>query len=224
MNTFSLNAPFTVQVFVRTPFCEGESEQQYIEALKKIFQESVILKHPKGLFTEARALASKNSKFKEKLEITDEIWFFFDVEHSDQEKWDAWMNDAKYLQRVAKGGKKLQIRLLMTTACVEYWFLLHYKMLQPLLQTVADKAAMEDQLREFAPLYKKGDLNSISIIAQNYPVAIENGKRTLKQLQSEGMDFALKPAERDRALFLCGKTFTTVHEAISYLKTLPPLI
>ena len=205
-------------------FCEGESEQQYIVALKTLFQESVVLQCRKGLFDEADSLFSKDKRFREKLEIIDEIWFFFDVELSDHDKWDAWMKAVKHVQKLVKGGKKFRVRLLMTTACVEYWFLLHFKMLQPLIQTVADKKVMFDQLCEFVPLFQKGDPNSISEIAQNYSTAIENGKRTLEQLQNEGVNIAVDSAERDKALFLCKKTFTTVHEAISYLKTLPPLI
>lgn len=205
-------------------FCEGESEQQYIATLKTLLQESVVLQCRKGLFDKAESLFSKDKRFREKLEIIDEIWFFFDVEPSDHDKWDTWMKTAKHMQTLGKGGRKIRVRLLMTTACVEYWFLLHYKMLQPLIQTVADKKAMLDQLCEFVPLYQKGDSSSISEIAQNYPTAIENGKRTLEQLQSEGINIALDSAERDKTLFLCDKTFTTVHEAVSYLLTLSPLI
>ena len=82
-------------------FCEGESEQQYIAALKTLFQESVVLHCRKGLFDEAESLFLKDKRFQERLEIIDEIWFFFDVEPSDRDKWDSWMKAAKHVQNLA---------------------------------------------------------------------------------------------------------------------------
>lgn len=63
-------------------FCEGESEQAYTDFLKKEFSDVAVIKRPKatGIFDEARSRFSKDPKFRNSAEETDEIWFFFDVE------------------------------------------------------------------------------------------------------------------------------------------------
>ena len=59
-------------------FCEGESEQVYTDHLKKIFSEVAVLKRSPdtGLFEEAEANFSKSPKYKNSIDVTDEIWFF----------------------------------------------------------------------------------------------------------------------------------------------------
>ena len=70
-------------------FCEGESEQAYTDYLKKTFSDVAVLKRPPdtGLFEEAEAKFSKSPKYKNSIEVTDEIWFFYDVEEKDIPKW-----------------------------------------------------------------------------------------------------------------------------------------
>ena len=62
-------------------FCEGESEQAYTDFLKKQFEDVAVIRRPKatGLFDEADALYRKNVRYKNSAEVTDEIWFFFDI-------------------------------------------------------------------------------------------------------------------------------------------------
>ncbi len=70
-------------------FCEGESKQAYTDFLKKQFEDVAVIKVPSstGLFDEADNLFKKNIKYRNSAEVTDEIWFFFDVETKDINKW-----------------------------------------------------------------------------------------------------------------------------------------
>lgn len=63
-------------------FCEGESEQVYTDFLKKTFSDVAVIKRPSatGVFEEAGDLFQKYKKYKDNAEVTDKIWFFFDVE------------------------------------------------------------------------------------------------------------------------------------------------
>ena len=66
----------------------------------------------------------------------------------------------KIIKRLRSLRKKpgIKVRLLMTTGCVEYWFMLHYKMFAPPIQTVAEKERIIAELIEQVPDYQKGDL------------------------------------------------------------------
>ena len=121
-------------------FCEGESEQAYSDFLKETFTDVAVIKRPKqtGIFEVADAMFLKNTNYRENKEVTDEIWFFFDTEQKDREKWNARLKIMRKLSRNQK-DKKIKIRLLMTKACVEYWFLLHYKKTNPDIETPEDK-------------------------------------------------------------------------------------
>ena len=109
-------------------FCEGESEQAYVDFLRKEFEEVASIRRPKatGLFEEAESKFKKDKKLKDYAEVTDEIWFFFDVETKDIATWDARLKIIKYLRSLRK-KPGIKVRLLMTTGCVEYWLLLHYE-------------------------------------------------------------------------------------------------
>ena len=58
----------------------------------------------------------------------------------------------------------------MTTGCIEYWFVLHYEMYTPPIQTVAEKERVMTKLLMKEPHYKKGDEAITVKIGQNYPV------------------------------------------------------
>ena len=45
----------------------------------------------------------------------------------------------------------------MTTGCIEYWLMLHYKMLAPSVQTESEKEKMLTMLMQKEPTYRKGD-------------------------------------------------------------------
>lgn len=202
-------------------FCEGESEQCYARFLKEQFENAASIKINKktGLFQEADDCFSKNQKYKNNAEVTDEIWFFFDVEDEDHPHWDARY---QIIQRLRKLRKKpnIRVRLLMTTGCIEYWFMLHYRMLAPNLTTKPEKERMENQVKQMVPGYQKGDWNTISEIAKLYPEAVKNGKSTLLNLRADGLPSLDDTDERNRWLHQSSRTFTTVQEAIVFLEEL----
>lgn len=121
-------------------FCEGESEQAYTDFLKNRFSDVAVIKRPPsvGLFEEAEARFKKDRKYINSAEVTDEIWFFFDVEKKDIKKWDQRIKIIKYLRGLRK-NQKIRVRLLMTTGCIEYWLMLHFKMFAPSVLTEAEK-------------------------------------------------------------------------------------
>ena len=158
-------------------FCEGESEQAYTDFLKKQFQDVAVIKRPSftGLFDEADALFKKNIKYKNSAEVTDEIWFFFDVETKDIGKWNDRITIIKRLRKLRK-NPNIRVRLLMTTGCIEYWLMLHYKMYVPPLQTVAEKERVIAEIAVKESTYVKGNQQAIFKIAENYPIAVINSE------------------------------------------------
>ena len=202
-------------------FCEGESEQAYANFLKHHFSDVASIQYPTatGLFDMARSIFKNNPKYRNNAEVTDEIWFFFDLEEVDRGKWKERFNVVEKLRKLrSKPG--IRVRLLMTTACVEYWFMLHYQMFAPALSTVADKERVRHMLEQRVPGYKKGDQASTNKIAERYPLAVKNGAQTLHDLLGEGLPTLEDTDERNRWLCESSKTFTTVHEAILYLESL----
>ena len=121
-------------------FCEGESEQAYTKYLKNLFASTAVIKYvpQTGLFQEAKDKFDKEARYRDSADVTDEIWFFFDVEDSDAGQWDKRLKIMKFLRKLRK-NPKIRVRLLMTTACIEYWLLLHYKLTAPPIHTVAEK-------------------------------------------------------------------------------------
>ena len=85
-------------------FCEGESEQAYTDFLKKTFSDIAVIKRPKstGLFEEANDIFKKDKRYRDSAEVTDEIWFFFDVEADQRDKWDARLKIIKELRKLRK--------------------------------------------------------------------------------------------------------------------------
>lgn len=202
-------------------FCEGESEQVYARFLKEQFSDVASIRYPSatGLFTMARDKFDKDPKYRDYAEVTDEIWFFFDVEETDHMKW---TQRYAIIQKLRKLRKKpnIHVRLLMTTACVEYWFMLHYQMLAPTLSTVADKERMLHLLEGRVPGYKKGDRATTFKIAAHYRTGMANGDKVLRNLCEDGLPTLEDTDERNRWLHQSSKTFTTVQEAIRFLERL----
>lgn len=199
-------------------FCEGESEQAYTDFLKKEFKDVASIKRPSstGLFEKADSKFKKDKSYRNYAEVTDEIWFFFDVETKDIDSWDARMRIIKRLRTLRK-KPGIKVRLLMTTGCIEYWFMLHYEMYTPPIQTVAEKQQVMDRLLAKEPNYQKGEATITAKIAQNYPTAITNARRTVSYLLQQGLPGLEDTDERNR--WLCQKclTFSNVYEAIDYL-------
>ena len=200
-------------------FCEGESEQVYTAYLKETFHDVAVIKIPSelGLFSTAKAKFTKDAKFRDVVSEVDEIWFFFDVEKSDHPNWDKYQKIIQYLRKLRK-NPGVRVRLLMTTACIEYWLLLHYKCVSPPISTVAHKESMLRQVRSEVPEYQKGDQTSTWKIAKHYKTALENAQSILYRLQQDGLPTLEDTDERNRWLFCSSFTFTTVHEAIQFLE------
>ena len=202
-------------------FCEGESEQAYTDFLKKEFKDVASIKRPSatGLFVEADGKFKKDKAYRDYAEVTDEIWFFFDVEIKDIGLWDARMKIIKRLRALRK-KPGIKVRLLMTTGCIEYWLMLHYEMYTPPIQTVAEKQRVIERLLSKEPNYQKGDTAATAKIAQNYPKAVIHSKQTVLNLLSQGLPGLEDTDERNR--WLCQKclTFSNVYEAIDFLTSL----
>lgn len=202
-------------------FCEGESEQVYMDFLKKEFRDVAVIKrvNTTGLFAEADGIFRNNKKYIDNAEVTDEIWFFFDVETKDTDSWDARMRIIKRLRSLRK-KPGIRIRLLMTTGCIEYWLMLHYEFSVPPIQTVAEKKRVMERLLTKVPNYRKGDADVTAEIAQNYRTAVVNARQTVENLLNHGLPSLADTDERNR--WLCQKclTFSNVYKAIDFLTSL----
>lgn len=199
-------------------FCEGESEIEYGKCLKEQFSDVAVIKKPvKGLFSEAESKFKKEARFRNKIEVTDEIWFFFDVDH---EQAGGWNTNHKIICTLRKLRKRpnIRIRLLMTTGCVEYWYLLHYEKIRPSIQSVAEKERVMALLKRHSPTYEKGDPVTTAEIAKRMETAVGNGDWVLRNV--EGLPTLEDNDIRSQWLYQCGLTFTTVQEAIEFLETL----
>ena len=108
-------------------FWEGESEQAYTKYLKSAFEDVAVIRFPSksGLFVDAANMFKNNQKYRNNAEVTDEIWFFFDTELEKAAHWEKNYKIIKELRKLRK--PRIKVRLLMTTACLEYWMLLHYE-------------------------------------------------------------------------------------------------
>jgi len=201
-------------------FWEGESEQAYTKFLKKIFENVAIIKpyNAAGLFSAAVNAFNNNPRYRNNTDATDEIWFFFDTEIDKANQWKANYKMINKLRKLRK--THIKVRLLMTTACLEYWLLLHYEKCAPAIATPEDKKRILEKVKLHLPLYKKGDEESTFKIAEHYQMAISNGTWTLEHLVAEGIPTIEDKDERNAWLFEGKYTFTTVHEAIEYLKEL----
>lgn len=199
-------------------FCEGESEQAYADYLKKIFSCVVSIKRmPKtGLYDYAKRCYAKDASLRSNAAVTDEIWFFYDVEAADADKWEQRLKIINSLRKMRK-KPNIKIRLLITTCCIEYWLMLHYKKYAPKIITKADKERVKADLIRRESTYKKGDYSSTARIAAKYPEAVKNAQSVLHDLLSKGMPCMEDTDERNHWLSVEGVTFSTVHEAIVFL-------
>ena len=202
-------------------FFEGESEQAYTDFLKSKFQDVAVFKRPSstGLFEEADNRFKKDPKYRDYSDVFDEIWFFFDVEEKDVDNLSKRLEIIKRLRRLRK-KPQIRVRLLMTTGCIEYWLMLHYRLFAPPVLTVPEKEQMLRQVIKEEPTYKKGNYIATARIAQHYPTAVKNAGIVLQNLLKEGMPGLEDTDERN--LWLCKncRTFSTVQEAISFLESL----
>lgn len=106
----------------------------------------------------------------------------------------------------------------MTTGCVEYWFLLHYKKTCPSIQNVAEKENVMKMLLKECPGYIKGDSVMTWKIAEKMDKAIVNGDWVLEHI--EGLPTLEDDDVRNRWLYQSSLTFTTVQHAIKFWDSL----
>lgn len=95
----------------------------------------------------------KNSKYRNNAEVTDEIWFFFDTELEKATHWEKAYKIIKELRKLH--NPRVKIRLLMTTACLEYWMLLHYERTAPAIASPADKELIKGRVKGMCHFMKK---------------------------------------------------------------------
>lgn len=206
-------------------FCEGESEWEYANCLRKIFADVTAMHIPSpvstGLFKDTKNKFDKEARFRNNAEVIDEIWFFFDIEDQDIGQWEKRLKIVKRLRGLRK-KPNIRVRLLMTSACVEYWFRLHYELSIPALHTKADKENARRWLQQRVPGYEKGDRKTIKQIAARWSEAVQRGEDVLNRLVDLGMP-PVRPEnsdERDKWLHQNKHTFTTVQEGIRFLESL----
>lgn len=199
-------------------FCEGESEIEYTKFLKEKYEDVAVIQKPiKGLFAFADKKFKKDAKYRNNAEVTDEIWFFFDVDDGQTGSWDKIKKTILTLQKLRK-KPNIRVRLLMTTGCIEYWFLLHYKKVCPSIQNVAEKENVMKMLSSECPGYVKGDSVTTRKIAEKLDKAIINGDWVLKHI--DGLPTLEDNDIRNRWLYQSSLTFTTVQDAIKFLESL----
>ena len=113
-------------------------------------------------------------------------WFFFDVEKDEKDKWDSCFQIIRKLRKLRK-KPEIRIRLLMTTARIEYWLMLHYKKYAPDIESPADKQRVLREVKSRVKTYEKGDYPATAQIAEKYPDAVKNAKSVLNDLLQEGL-------------------------------------
>lgn len=202
-------------------FCEGESEQAYTDFLKCKFSDVAVIKYPKelGLFDVASDRFTKDPQYREYINEIDEVWFFFDVEVKDIPQWDKRIKIIKSIRKLRR-KPNIKVRLVMTTGCIEYWFMLHFKKYAPPLQTVEEKNHVIEELVQKVPTYKKGDRDSTCKIAEKSSKAISNAKSVFSNLISEGLPCLDDTDERNQWLCKNCFTFSNVFEALEFLQNL----
>lgn len=103
-------------------FCEGESEIEYTKYLKEKFEDVAVIQKPvKGLFEVADKKFKKDAKYRNNAEVTDEIWFFYDVDDGQTGSWDRIQKIVSTLKKLRK-KPNIRVRLLMTTGSLNFGF------------------------------------------------------------------------------------------------------
>ena len=204
-------------------FCEGKSEQAYVDFLKMKFQTQASIKRcsTAGLFHEAVDKFNKDKRYRNFIEVTDEIWFFFDVEEKDIHSLSERQSIINKLRKLRKKGG-IRVRLLMTSGCIEYWLLLHYEKYSAPVRIVAEKRNVLIRLRKYKPKYKKGDFQITGEIAENYPLAVNRAKEVFNELKKYDIPSFEDCDERNNWLCEHCYTFSTVFEAIEFLEGIDP--
>ena len=127
--------------------------------MKNTFDRSAVIKcyREPGTFVTAKSCYRNDKKFKINLEEYDEVWFFFDTEIEKENQWDENMKRLKDIIASRPRRNPIKICLLMTTGCIEYWFLLHFRKTAHQIVTSADKERVLEEAKKEQTNYRKGD-------------------------------------------------------------------
>ena len=201
-------------------YYEGEgSERAYLRFLRSRFHDVVVIRGKKGFYPTAKQdLKKPDSDLNIKWNDIDEIWFFFDIDPDAMMdgKLNSWNNLESLIRKIRRKSKKINIRLLMTTGCIEYWFLLHFQLTQPAMDGQPFKDKVLRQLQRYVPRYRKSSEEIIKTFADsNMERAIENGQRVM---QSVDRNIHLTQEEKNQQLYTSGATFSNVYEVLIDLK------
>ena len=223
-------------------FCEGESEKQYLKRLGMDFSDRISITPKVELFENAVRRFEKDAEYKKNIPELDEIWFFFDAGDIDgmAKEWNTIQPHIKTLRTLRRMRQKPQIRvrLLMTTGCLEYWLMLHFQKYRPAVLTKEQRDQVVRDLDKtcqntFSRPYEKGNADIIDkIFTTGLGNAIQYGAYYLQELEKSGLPPLTYPLEPDSGeldkryewLLSQTDTFTTVQEAIVFLRSLSPFI
>lgn len=203
-------------------YYEGEgSEKAYLEFIKSKFQDVVIVRGKKGFYPETEQdLDKPGSEINKKWDVINEIWFFFDIDPGTMMDgtFRSWNGLKNVVEKIHKRSRNIKIRILMTTGCIEYWFVLHFEQTQPAMDGLPFKEKMMKQLKKHVPQYTKAGVETIKAFADSkMDCAIANGQRVMRSVTKS---INLTNANKDQKLYTSGATFSNVYEALVYLKSL----
>ncbi|MGN0159211.1 MAG: hypothetical protein ACI39W_08760 [Brotaphodocola sp.] len=86
--------------------------------------------------------------------------------------------------------------------------MLHYKMFAPPVLSISDKEKMLAEVVAREPAYVKGDYTVTARIAENYPTAVINAEKAVKNLLFDGLPGLEDTDERNQWLHTHCKTFS----------------
>ena len=176
-------------------FCEGETEEAYINAYKrKTHCVPVVVEFshhgdPKGLVEEA-IKAKKNSPSKDK------FWVVYDAE--DLSLGNKVQAHANAYQAAQHNG----INIAFSAICFEIWLLLHYTPNPP---TCQQPARATKELQKYIKNYKKGDLNILTTLQDRLATARLNANNLITRQQANNPDIPMYKQN----------PYTTVHQLIN---------
>ena len=202
-------------------YYEGEgSEKAYLEFLKSRFHDAIIIKGKRGFYPNTeKDLKKPNSDLNKNWDTINEIWFFFDIDPDAM--MDGRITSWKKLEDVIRkigvsSRKKIKVRILMTTGCIEYWFLLHFERTQPAMDGQPFKEKVFSRLKTHVPQYTKAGTEIIRKFAdERMENAIVNAQRIMQSVVNDGH---WASADLNRQLYTSGATFSTIFETLVELK------
>jgi len=141
-------------------FCEGESEDAYVSFLRSKYRSPTVIVSKVAGAGIKESYIRHYKKDNGGSHPKDKTFLFYDGDMQDV------LNN---IERIKKTN------MLITTPCLEYWFLLHYKDCNDAM--VSDSCLRK--LKEVNPEYKKGEINSS--LQQVFDSSIEKACERAKQ-------------------------------------------